>query len=54
MNKRLFYYLFAVLCTVTLFTSCSDDNESKKNVIILADDTQRELTFSAKEETKEK
>mgnify|MGYP000044769281 FL=1 len=25
MNKRLFYYLFAVLCTVTLFTSCSDD-----------------------------
>lgn len=35
------------------FTSCSDDNEGKKNVIILADDTQRELTFSAKEETKE-
>lgn len=26
MNKRLFYYLFAVLCTVTLFTSCSDDD----------------------------
>lgn len=27
MNKRLFYYLFAVLCTVTLFTSCSDDDD---------------------------
>ncbi len=26
MNKELFYYLFAVLCTVTLFTSCSDDD----------------------------
>lgn len=43
--------LIVVLCLN--FTSCSDDNESKKNVIILADDTQRELTFSAKEETKE-
>lgn len=27
MKKNLFYYLFAVLCTVTLFTSCSDDDE---------------------------
>lgn len=26
MNKRLFYYLFAVMCTVALFTSCSDDD----------------------------
>lgn len=26
MKKNLFYYLFAVLCAVTLFTSCSDDN----------------------------
>lgn len=26
MKKNLFYYVFAVLCTVTLFTSCSDDN----------------------------
>ena len=30
MNKRLFYYLFAVLCTVTLFTSCSDDDDNGK------------------------
>lgn len=27
MKKNLFYYLFAVLCTVTLFASCSDDDE---------------------------
>lgn len=27
MKKSLFYYLFAVLCSVTLFTSCSDDDE---------------------------
>lgn len=26
MKKNLFYYLFAVLCTVTLFASCSDDD----------------------------
>ena len=26
MKKKLFYYLFAVLCTATLFTSCSDDD----------------------------
>lgn len=26
MKKNLFYYLFAVLCTATMFTSCSDDN----------------------------
>ena len=26
MKKNLFYYMLAVLCTVTLFTSCSDDN----------------------------
>lgn len=23
MKKNLFYYLFAVICSVTLFTSCS-------------------------------
>lgn len=28
MRKNLFYYLFAVLCTVTLFTSCSDDDKN--------------------------
>ena len=27
MKKNLFYYLFAVICTVGLFTSCSDDDE---------------------------
>lgn len=27
MRKNLFYYLFAVLCTVTLLASCSDDDE---------------------------
>ena len=27
MKKKLFYYLFAVLCTVTLFASCGDDDE---------------------------
>lgn len=27
MKKNLFYYLFAVLCTVTMFTSCSNNDE---------------------------
>ena len=27
MKKNLFYYLFAVICTIGLFTSCSDDDE---------------------------
>lgn len=27
MKKNLFYYLFAVICLVTLFTACSDDDE---------------------------
>lgn len=27
MKKNLFFYLFAVLCIVSLFTSCSDDDE---------------------------
>lgn len=34
MNKRLFYYLFAVLCTVTLFTSCSDDDGDDTPTVI--------------------
>ncbi len=29
MKKNLFYYLFAVICSVTLFTSCSDDDDKK-------------------------
>ena len=28
MRKNLFYYLFTVLCTVALFTSCSDDDKN--------------------------
>ncbi len=31
MRKNLFYYLFVVLCTATLFTSCSDDDDNGKN-----------------------
>ena len=27
MKKNLFYYLFAVICTVCLFTACSDDDD---------------------------
>ena len=34
MKKNLFYYLFAVICSVTLFTSCSDDDdEDRKSVV---------------------
>ena len=29
MKKNLFYYLFAVICSVTLFTSCIDDDDEK-------------------------
>lgn len=29
MKKNLFYYLFAVICSGTLFTSCSDDDDEK-------------------------
>ena len=28
MKKNLFYYLFAVICSVALFTSCSDDDDT--------------------------
>lgn len=28
MKKSLFFYLFAVLCTMSLFTSCSDDDDT--------------------------
>lgn len=31
MKKNLFYYLFAVLCTVSLFASCSDDDDETDN-----------------------
>ena len=33
MKKNLLYYLFVVLCTATLFTSCSDDDDKAwKNI----------------------
>ena len=34
MKKNLFYYLFAVICSVTLFTSCSDDDDAVKGLTI--------------------
>lgn len=34
MKKNLFYYLFAVLCTVTLVTSCSDDDGDDTPTVI--------------------
>ena len=44
--------LMVVLCLN--FTFCSDGNEVKEDsIILLADDTQQELFFSEKEETKE-
>ena len=30
MKKSVFYYLFAVICTVCLFTACSDDDDDNK------------------------
>lgn len=33
MKKNLFYYLFAVICTIGLFNSCSDDDEKVVNPI---------------------
>ena len=32
MKKNLFYYLFTVICSVTLFASCSDDDEKVVNL----------------------
>ena len=34
MKKNLFYYLFAVICYVALFTSCSDDDDAVKGLTI--------------------
>ena len=33
MKKNLFYYLFAVICSVTLFASCSDDDDVVVNPV---------------------
>lgn len=38
MKKNLFYYLFAVLCTVTLFASCSDDDDNPSVTIPIEQD----------------
>lgn len=50
MKKNLFYYLFAVLCTVTMFTSCSDDdNGGESNAIeagTFTDNSGLSLTYS--------
>ena len=34
MKKNLFYYLFAVICTIGLFTSCSDDEPYLADVLV--------------------
>ena len=34
MKKNFFYYLFAVICSVALFTSCSDDDDAVKGLTI--------------------
>ena len=33
MKKSVFYYLFAVICTVCLFTACSDDDDDDNKVL---------------------
>ena len=33
MKKNIFYYLFAVICTVCLFTACSDDDDDDNKVL---------------------
>ncbi len=38
MKKNLFFYLFAVLCTMSLFTSCSDDDDAVSLAEIVAGD----------------
>ena len=38
MKKSLFFYLFSVLCTMSLFTSCSDDDDAVSLAEIVAGD----------------
>lgn len=33
MKKSIFYYLFAVVCTVCLFTACSDDDDDNNKTL---------------------
>lgn len=54
MKKNLFFYLFAVLCTVSLFTSCSDDDEPTVTVpgnVDVAGDYKGALNVTLKMET---
>ena len=54
MKKNLFFYLFDVLCTVSLFTSCSDDDEPTVTVpgnVDVAGDYKGALDVTLKMET---
>lgn len=35
MKKSVFYYLFAVICTVCLFTACSDDDDDDNKIRLM-------------------
>ena len=37
MKKSILYYLFAVVCTVCLFTACSDDDDDNNNKALTVD-----------------
>ena len=37
MKKSVFYYLFAVICTVCLFTACSDDDDDDNKKALTVD-----------------
>lgn len=37
MKKSIFYYLFAVVCTVCLFTACSDDDDDDNTSTLTVD-----------------
>jgi len=49
MKKNLFFYLFAVICSVGLFTSCSDDDDEvvcPVNETVFSDESGLQLTYS--------
>lgn len=48
MKKNLFYYLFAVVCSVSLFSSCSDDDDvvSPVGETVFSDASGLQLTYS--------
>lgn len=49
MKKNLFYYLFAVICSVSLFASCSDDDDKVVNPVgetTFTDANGLQLTYS--------